>query len=203
MKKIIYLFSVTIFFANGFGENNYNPKTGKYYLSGNNSFYRSSDERGNEVIDRDNSSIFMGDVDSEGVDIADDLVLDSYTSSTNLVAKGSSGGIKSSKFYTQETKLTKKILDDKFELYGGTVLGASPYELNNTGGVYDPGDRIAAFAGTRAGARYNVSDSFGLLFEEQYNLTGEMAENTNMFSGFDGAQYQGSKMLKAGFEWNF
>lgn len=66
------------------------------------------------------------------------LVFDAYTSSISLIAQGSMGDLKDTKFYTQETKLVKKLWNDKLELYGGTALGANPYQF--------PGSRIAAFA---------------------------------------------------------
>lgn len=49
----------------------------------------------------------------------------------------------------------------------------------------------------------NVSSNFGLLVEGQYNLTGEIADNTDMFTGFNGAQYSNLTLVKTGFEWNF
>lgn len=187
----------------GYSDNMLDPKTGKYYITANDAFNRPSTERGNDVIDRDNASEFLSGVSDNAIEFTDSLVFDAYTSSTNLVAQGSMGDLKDTTFYTQETKLVKKMWDDKFELYGGTVLGANPYQLNNVNSAYDTGSRIAAFASSRTGAKYNVSNNFGLLLEGQYNLTGEMASNKDMFTGFDGAQYKGSKMLKTGFEWNF
>lgn len=201
-KKLAY-FLLCFCFSGVYAENTLNTNTGKYYVTANEFFYRPSTERGNEVVDRENASEFLDKTSDSAVDITDSLVLDAYTSSENLVAQGSQGDLQNAKFYTQETKLVKKIWNDKFELYGGTVLGANPYQLNNMGSVYDPGSRVAAFASGRTGAKYNVSDSFGLLLEGQYNLTGEMADNTDMFTGFDGAQYRGSKVLKTGFEWTF
>ncbi|MBK2029000.1 hypothetical protein IB655_00935 [Francisella noatunensis] len=200
--RIVFTLLLLSFFM-GYSDNMLNPKTGKYYITANDAFYRPSTERGNEVIDRDNASEFLSSVSDNAIELTDSLVFDAYTSSTNLVAQGSMGDLKATKFYTQETKLVKKMWDDKFEIYGGTVLGANPYQLNNVNSAYDTGSRIAAFASSRTGAKYNVSDNFGLLLEGQYNLTGEMASNTDMFTGFDGAQYRGSKMLKTGFEWNF
>ena len=203
MKVRIVFTLLFLSFFMGYSDNMLNPKTGKYYITANDAFYRPSTERGNEVIDRDNASEFLSSVSDNAIELTDSLVFDAYTSSTNLVAQGSMGDLKDTKFYTQETKLVKKMWDDKFELYGGTVLGANPYQLNNVNSAYDTGSRISAFASSRTGAKYNVSDNFGLLLEGQYNLTGEMASNTDMFTGFDGAQYRGSKMLKTGFEWNF
>lgn len=203
MKNVV-VFSVLFlcsFFA--YSDNKLDLKTGKYYITANDAFYRPSTERGNEVIDRENASDFLVNVSDSAIDITDSLTFDAYTSSTNLIAEGSMGDLKDTKFYTQETKLVKKLWNDKFELYGGTVLGANPYQLNNVNSAYDTGSRIAAFASGRTGAKYNLSDNFGLLLEGQYNLTGEMADNTDMFTGFDGAQYKGSRMLKTGFEWNF
>lgn len=203
MKKniVFILLFLSSFFA--YSDNNLNPKTGKYYITANDAFYRPSTERGNEVIDRDNASEFLVNVSDNAINITDTLTFDAYTSSTNLIAQGSMGDLKDTKFYTQEIKLVKKLWNDKFELYGGTVLGANPYQLNNINSAYDTGSRIAAFASGRTGAKYNMSENFGLVLEGQYNLTGEMADNTDMFTGFDGAQYKGSKMLKTGFEWNF
>lgn len=51
--------------------------------------------------------------------------------------------------------------------------------------------------------KYSVSKDFGLLFEGQYNLTGQMADDTGADVGFNGAQYQGARMFKTGFEWHF
>ncbi|MDE4955509.1 hypothetical protein NAI32_12205, partial [Francisella tularensis subsp. holarctica] len=76
------------------------------------------------------------------INITDSLVFDAYTSSTSLIDQGSMGDLKYTKFYTQETKLVKKLWNDKLEIYGGTVLGANPYQLNNMNSAYDPGSRI-------------------------------------------------------------
>ena len=190
-------------FSSVYADNNFNPRAGTYYITANNFFYRPSNERGNEVIDRENASEFSDRISGSAINITDSLVFDAYTSSTNLIAQGSMGDLKDTKFYTQETKLVKKLWNDKLELYGGTVLGANPYQLNNMNSAYDPGSRIAAFASGRTGAKYNVSSNFGLLVEGQYNLTGEMAGNTDMFTGFNGAQYRNSTLVKTGFEWNF
>ncbi|APC96907.1 hypothetical protein [Francisella frigiditurris] len=196
LALIIFMISLSALQAS-----EYNPQTGKFF-TGSEGFYRSSSERGNEVVDKSNSSLFLN-TQAEGLKLIDTLELNSWTSSEGMLTAGTSGVVQNSKFYTQETKLTKKILDDKFELYGGTVLGASPYVLNNIGGVYNAQDRVAAFASSRGGAKYNLSKSFGLIFEGQYNLTGQMANDTTMFNGFDGANYRGSRMLKTGFEWDF
>ena len=138
------------------------------YITANNFFYCPSNERGNEVIDRENTSEFSDKISGSAINITDSLVFDAYTSSTSLIAQGSMGDLKDTKFYTQETKLVKKLWNDKLELYGGTVLGANPYQLNNINSAYDPGSRIAAFASRRTSAKYNVSSNFGLLVEGQY-----------------------------------
>lgn len=41
-------------FSSVYADNNFNPRTGIYYITVNNFFYRPSNERGNEVIDREN-----------------------------------------------------------------------------------------------------------------------------------------------------
>lgn len=201
-KKILFLV-LSIFSLNAYSDNTLNTNTGQYYVTANNFFYRPSSERGNEVLDRKNASEFLDHTSDSAIDITENLVFDSYTSSTSLIAQGSRGDIKDTKFYTHEAKIINKIWNDKFELYGGSVLGANPYQLNNMGSAYDAGSRIAAFASARTGAKYNVSDNFGLLVEGQYNLTGEMADNTDMFTGFNGAQYRNTKVIKTGFEWTF
>ncbi|AIT09423.1 hypothetical protein LO80_05230 [Candidatus Francisella endociliophora] len=201
-RKLLFLVLSVCFFS-AYSDNTLNTNTGKYYVTANNFFYRPSSERGNEVMDRQNASEFLDKTSATALNITDSLVFDSYTSSTSLIAQGSRGDVKNTKFYTHEAKLIKKIWNDKLELYGGSVLGANPYQLNNMGSAYDSGSRIAAFASGRTGAKYNVSDNFGLLVEGQYNLTGEMADNTDMLTGFNGAQYRNTKVLKTGFEWNF
>ncbi|AJI72579.1 hypothetical protein [Francisella tularensis] len=203
MKKVITFSALFLYSIFGYSDNNLNQQTGMYYITANNFFYRPSTERGNEVVDRQNASEFSDRISGSAINITDSLVFDAYTSSTSLIAQGSMGDLKDTKFYTQETKLVKKLWNDKLEIYGGTVLGANPYQLNNMNSAYDPGSRIAAFASGRTGAKYNVSRNFGLLIEGQYNLTGEMADNTDMFTGFNGAQYRNSTLVKTGFEWNF
>lgn len=63
------------------------------------------------------------------------------------------GDLKDTKFYIQETKLVKKLWNGKLELYGGTVLGANTYQLNNMNSAYDPSSRIIAFASGRTDAK--------------------------------------------------
>lgn len=203
MKRTATFFILLACSAYLYADNYFSPETGRYYVTANNFFYRPSTQRGNEVVDRKNASIFLDTVSDSAVDITDSLVFDSYTSSKSLIAEGSSEDIKDTKFYTHEAKLIKKVWNDKLELYGGSVLGANPYQLNNMDSAYDTGSRVATFASGRTGAKYNVTDDFGFVVEGQYNLTGEMADNTDMFTGFDGAQYRNSKVLKTGFEWNF
>lgn len=123
MKKVItfsVLFLCSIF---GYSDNNLNQQTGMYYITANNFFYRPSTERGNEVVDRQNASEFSDRISGSAINITDSLVFDAYTSSTSLIAQGSMGDLKDTKFYTQETKLVKKLWNDKLEIYGGTVLG--------------------------------------------------------------------------------
>ncbi len=202
MKKIATMFLVLFSFSASYAwDYSYNYKTGTYYKTGNSSFYRGDNERGNEVIDKDNSSEFLSD-DGNTVDLAPDFNISSRTSTTDMLASGTSGAVQNVKFYTHEMKLAKQV-NDKFELYGGTVLGASPYVLNNVGGIYDANDRVGAFASTRGGARYHATDDLRLVLESQYNLTGQLAENTGMVDGFNGAQYKGSSLVKTGFEFTF
>ncbi|GAB4221755.1 MAG: hypothetical protein Kow0076_0320 [Francisella sp.] len=203
MKKRIVFLGLVFCVGVIYGDNHFNPKTGMYYITANNFFYRPSTERGNEVVDRENASEFSDRISGDAINLTNSLILDSYTSSTNLITQGSRGDVKDTKFYTYETKLVKKLWNNKLELYGGTVLGANPYQLNNINSSYDPGSRVAAFASGRTGAKYNISNDFSFLVEGQYNLTGEMADNTDMFTGFDGAKYKGSTLVKTGFEWNF
>lgn len=88
MSKIVCLCLGVLCFISGFADNNYNVKTGEYYLSEDDSFHPVGDKNSNEFIDRDNASVFMGNTDdTKGIEIADDLVLDTYASSTNLALK--------------------------------------------------------------------------------------------------------------------
>lgn len=88
-------------FSSVYAYNNFNPRTGIYYITANNFFYRPSNERGNEVIDRGNTSEFSDRISGSAINITDSLVFDAYTISTSLIAQGSMGDLKDTKFYTQ------------------------------------------------------------------------------------------------------
>ena len=94
-------------------------------------------------------------------------------------------------------------MDDKLELYGGAVLGAPYYKLNNVESDLGSKNRIATLAGGRTGAKYNLSESVGLVFEGQYNLTGEVAGDSEVLKNLNCVEYSGSRVFKTGFEWNF
>ncbi|MDE4957419.1 hypothetical protein NAI59_11160, partial [Francisella tularensis subsp. holarctica] len=80
-----------------------NQQTCMYYITAYIFFYRPSTERGNEVVDRQNDSEFSDRISGSAINITDSIVFDAYTSSTSLIAQGSMGYLKDTKFYTQET----------------------------------------------------------------------------------------------------
>lgn len=61
-------------FSSVYVDNNFNHRTGVYYITANNFFYRPSNERGNEVIDRENASEFSDRISVSSINITDSLV---------------------------------------------------------------------------------------------------------------------------------
>ena len=200
MKKNLFTCILFLLSSITYADNYLNPQTGEYYLAAND---LPKIQKAGEVTGDKNISGFMGNDSSNKLDISDTLSLDSYTGSTDLMSKGTGGAITNSKFHTQETRLVKKVWGDKLELYGGAVLGGLPQELDNMRVAHETGDVVTGFVSGRTGAKYNVSKNFGLVLEGQYNLTGQMDNDTDIPSGFSSMQYKNSKMLKTGFEWNF
>jgi len=180
----------------------YNPNTGKAYFNQNNAFFSPSSKRGTEVQEKPYESEFSYYTDEKPLIDLDGFSFDTGVSTRDMLVEGSSGDRFNNSFYTSETKVSKRIADN-LEMYGSVVLGASPYVLNNTNGIYDSRDRVAAFASPRGGLKYNVSDGLGIILESQYNLTGELADSTGMMDGLNGAQYRSSNIVKTGFEWKF
>ena len=195
---IIVLFSLSCFV---YADNYLNPQTGEYYITTNDLLDNLTIQESTTKTNGEDAFDFMQTSTKNKLDTNKTLTLD--TGTTNLAFERANETVVTSKFYTEEAKIMKKVWNDKLELYGGAVLGASYYRLNGTDGNLDSADRIATLAGSRTGAKYNVSDNFGLVVEGQYNLTGEMAGDSEVIKNFNDTQYNGSRVFKTGFEWNF
>jgi len=195
---IIVLFSLSrVVYA----DNYLNPQTGEYYITTNDLLDNLTIQENTTKTIGEDAFDFMQTSTKNKLDTNKTLTLDAGT--TNLAFERANETVVTSKFYTEEAKIMKKVWNDKLELYGGAVLGASYYRLNGADGNLDPADRIATLAGSRTGAKYNVFDNFGLVVEGQYNLTGEMAGDSEVIKNFNDTQYNGSRVFKTGFEWNF
>lgn len=203
MKNYILVGVLSFIACGAYADNILNPKTGEYYITTNDLLDNLNAKDDYEKDNRENAFDFMQSDTKNKLDINKALTLDAGVGSENIAFQTVDDEIATSKFYTQETKLVKKVWDDKLELYGGAVLGASYYKTNNVGNNLDSGDRVATLAGSRTGAKYNVSDDFGLVVEGQYNLTGEMAGDSEVIKNFNNTEYNGSRVFKTGFEWNF
>ena len=199
MRNYILIIVLSFVACGAYADNILNPKTGEYYITANNLLDNLIVKDGCEKDNHENTFDFMQLDTKNKLDISKTLTLDMEVGSESVAFQSAGVGVATSKFYTQETKFVKKILDDKLELYGGTVLGATYYKTSNIGS----GDRVATLAGSRTGAKYNVSDNFGLVVEGQYNLTSEMAGNSEVIKNINNTKYDGSKVFKTGFEWKF
>ncbi len=177
------------------------PQIYKYYITTNDLLDNLIARENNLKFNRQDAFDFMHSSTDNNPKINKALTLDTKT--TNIGLERENKTIVTSKFYTEEAMLRKKILDGKLELYGGVVLGASYYRPNGLDDNLNYTDKIAILAGSETGAKYKVSDNFGLVVEGQYNLTGEMAGNSEVIKNFRDTQYNGSKVLKTGVEWNF
>ena len=197
MLIIILFFLSCVVYA----DNYLNPQTGEYYITTNYLLDNLAIQENKAKTEGEDAFDFMQTNTKNKLDINKTLTLD--TRATNIAFERANETVVTSKFYTEEAKLMKKIWNDKLELYGGAVLGASYYKLNSTDSKLDSADRIATLAGSRTGAKYNVSDNFGLVVEGQYNLTGEMAGDSEVIKNFNNTKYNGSRVLKTSFEWNF
>jgi hypothetical protein len=198
-----YMLIIILFFLSCvvYADNYLNPQTGEYYITTNYLLDNLAIQENKVKTEGEDVFDFMQSNTKNKLDINKTLTLD--TGATNIAFERANETVVTSKFHTEEAKLMKKIWNDKLELYGSAVLGASYYRLNSADGNLDSADRIATLAGSRTGAKYNVSDNFGLVVEGQYNLTGEMAGNSEVIKNFRDTQYNGSRVLKTGFEWKF
>ena len=203
MKNCIFMAALSFVLHIAYADNYLNQQTGEYYITTSDLLANLAIKEDHLNINRENAFDFMKSGTKNKLDINKTLALGVDTGTTNLAFERTSETIVTSKFYTEEAKIMKKIWNDKFELYGGAVLGASYYRLNGSDGNLDTADRIATLAGSRTGAKYNVSDNFGLVVEGQYNLTGEMAGNSEVIKNINNTEYNGSRVFKTGFEWNF
>jgi len=203
MKNYLLVVAISFVVCGVYADNILNPKTGEYYITKDDLLDNLTVQEDYEKDNRENAFDFMHSDTKNKLDINKTLTLGADVGLENITFQNESDEVATSKFYTQETKVVKKVWNDKLELYGGAVLGASYYKANNVDKSLDSGDRVATLAGSRTGAKYNVSDNVGLVVEGQYNLTGEMAGDSQVIKNFNNTEYSGSKVLKTGVEWNF
>ena len=110
-KKVIYgilFFSLSIVYA----DNHLNSQTGPYSPIEDDSLNKIAFEENNSDTNHENDFDFMKSNKKNELDINKTIALDACIGSTNLALERSDKTIIDSKFYTQETRLEKKVLDD-------------------------------------------------------------------------------------------
>lgn len=194
MSRLFYILLSLLVFTNIYAINNLNTSnstnTGMYVPKMDSIYYSNNkvidDELSQENLPSPTSNRATINTDNDsGIDIT------THVDKKYLITGTASGAVNRSKFYISETKFSKKLLGDSFELYGATDVGGNISSSNE----------LTTYAGAKSGVKYNVSDNLNLSVEGQYDITGQ-AMSDNIMSSIN-SNTRGSTSFQTGLQWDF